>query len=181
MSKCVVCGCTDDDCSGCVARTGEPCWWFGPDLCSACALACRGLSLWQPWASFVAAGEKTIETRGYRTDYRGPILTCSAMTLDTGWRKVSSRPNAGLCDYAGAHVRGRALAVVNLVDCRPMEHRDQDGSMVRFDPAAKRYSWVFDPKGIIRVTPFPVIGRQRMFTVNETILRDGCAVNFNAW
>jgi hypothetical protein len=34
---CRVCGCTDEDCSDCVERTGEPCYWVGPDLCSACA------------------------------------------------------------------------------------------------------------------------------------------------
>ena len=33
---CRVCGCTDDDCSGCVERTGEPCAWVKADLCSAC-------------------------------------------------------------------------------------------------------------------------------------------------
>lgn len=36
-ASCRVCGCTEDDCSGCVARTGEPCVWVEPDLCSACA------------------------------------------------------------------------------------------------------------------------------------------------
>lgn len=34
--RCRVCGCTDDDCSGCIARTGEPCHWIKPGLCSAC-------------------------------------------------------------------------------------------------------------------------------------------------
>ena len=34
--SCRVCGCTDLDCSGCVQRTGMPCWWIEPDLCSAC-------------------------------------------------------------------------------------------------------------------------------------------------
>ena len=39
---CRVCGCTDDDCSGCIERTGEPCRWLesgaadGAGLCSAC-------------------------------------------------------------------------------------------------------------------------------------------------
>lgn len=33
---CRTCGCTDDDCSGCIERTGEPCHWVEPDLCSAC-------------------------------------------------------------------------------------------------------------------------------------------------
>ena len=34
---CRVCGCTDEDCSGCIERTGEPCYWVEEDLCSACA------------------------------------------------------------------------------------------------------------------------------------------------
>jgi hypothetical protein len=34
--KCRRCGCTDDDCSGCVERSGQPCWWIGPNICSAC-------------------------------------------------------------------------------------------------------------------------------------------------
>ncbi|MFW6217430.1 MAG: hypothetical protein ACOC4K_00395 [Verrucomicrobiota bacterium] len=34
---CRLCGCTDDDCSGCIARTGGPCHWVEEDLCSACA------------------------------------------------------------------------------------------------------------------------------------------------
>lgn len=36
---CWSCGCTDADCSGCIERTGEPCHWVEPDLCSACAAA----------------------------------------------------------------------------------------------------------------------------------------------
>ena len=34
---CRRCGCSDRDCSECVERTGEPCWWVEADLCSACA------------------------------------------------------------------------------------------------------------------------------------------------
>lgn len=33
---CRRCGCTDADCSGCIQRTGQPCFWAEPDLCSAC-------------------------------------------------------------------------------------------------------------------------------------------------
>lgn len=36
VRRCRVCGCTDADCSGCVERTGRPCLWVAPDLCSAC-------------------------------------------------------------------------------------------------------------------------------------------------
>ncbi len=33
---CRSCGCTDDDCTECVERTGQPCHWVEDDLCSAC-------------------------------------------------------------------------------------------------------------------------------------------------
>jgi hypothetical protein len=33
----------------------------------------RALSLWQPWASLVAEGIKTIETRSWGTRHRGPL------------------------------------------------------------------------------------------------------------
>jgi hypothetical protein len=36
-ATCRLCGCTDDDCEQCVMRTGSPCHWVQPDLCSACA------------------------------------------------------------------------------------------------------------------------------------------------
>lgn len=36
IERCRNCGCTNDDCSRCVAKTGSPCFWFEPDLCSAC-------------------------------------------------------------------------------------------------------------------------------------------------
>jgi NTP pyrophosphatase (non-canonical NTP hydrolase) len=36
--RCRFCGCTDDDCSGCINKTGEPCHWIDKDVCSACAV-----------------------------------------------------------------------------------------------------------------------------------------------
>ncbi|HSI11748.1 MAG TPA: hypothetical protein VK961_06870 [Chthoniobacter sp.] len=37
--KCAICNCTDENCSSCIARAGEPCHWANNDhtLCSACA------------------------------------------------------------------------------------------------------------------------------------------------
>jgi len=34
--KCRMCGCTDEDCTQCIEKTGKPCRWVEPDLCSAC-------------------------------------------------------------------------------------------------------------------------------------------------
>ncbi|WP_395736317.1 hypothetical protein [Prosthecobacter sp.] len=35
-ATCRLCGCTETDCRGCIARTGKACHWVEPDLCSAC-------------------------------------------------------------------------------------------------------------------------------------------------
>lgn len=36
VRTCRECGCTDENCTRCVWKTGEPCHWVGDDLCSAC-------------------------------------------------------------------------------------------------------------------------------------------------
>lgn len=38
MRTCRLCGCTDNDCSQCIERTGERCYWLNDkdNLCSAC-------------------------------------------------------------------------------------------------------------------------------------------------
>lgn len=36
VPACRVCGCTNDDCRQCIDKTGKPCTWIEPDLCSAC-------------------------------------------------------------------------------------------------------------------------------------------------
>lgn len=38
----------------------------------------NAISLWQPWASLVAAGIKRIETRSWGTNFRGPIAIHAA-------------------------------------------------------------------------------------------------------
>lgn len=33
---CLVCGCTENNCSGCIEKIGVPCHWLNKNLCSAC-------------------------------------------------------------------------------------------------------------------------------------------------
>lgn len=37
VQRCKKCGCTNNDCRQCIKKTGEACYWFEEDLCSACA------------------------------------------------------------------------------------------------------------------------------------------------
>lgn len=42
----------------------------------------KALSLWQPWASLLVHGHKRVETRGWPTSFRGPLLIHAAKRLD---------------------------------------------------------------------------------------------------
>jgi hypothetical protein len=44
LRACRVCGCTDQDCRQCIARTGQPCRWVDTNLCSACEKSGEPLS-----------------------------------------------------------------------------------------------------------------------------------------
>ena len=105
----------------------------------------KALSIRQPWASEVARGRKTIETRTWRTPHRGPLLIVS-----------SRRPRI--------EPAGCALAVVDLVECRPMRGGDEQDAMCELYPRA--ISWVFE--NVRPVEPFPVRGALGVY---ETGLR----------
>lgn len=49
----------------------------------------KALTLQQPWAALVAQGHKTIETRSWKTNYRGPLAIhagkVKADVFKTGW------------------------------------------------------------------------------------------------
>ena len=100
----------------------------------------KALSIRQPWANLIAAGDKTIEVRPWPTKYRGPLLIVSA--------KRPAVPPAGC-----------ALAVVNLVDCRPMTQADEPAAMCKREP--NQWAWVLTD--VRRVEPQPVLGKLGLF------------------
>lgn len=85
----------------------------------------RALSLLQPWASLVEVGAKKIETRSWKTSYRGTLLIHASMSrkrlgvltmypwlgkplVAAGYRAEDSVPF------------GAVVAVCDLVDCVPI-------------------------------------------------------------
>lgn len=83
----------------------------------------------QPWASLLAVGQKRIETRGWRTLYRGPLLIHASARFDRDSRDLCfGEPFRSALD-PGRRLGGRdllarcptgaALAVAELHDCIP--------------------------------------------------------------
>lgn len=75
----------------------------------------RAISLWQPWASAIPAGLKTIETRSWSTAYRGPIAIHAAKRWT--WQEkqfwMDRVPRAARPTASDAF---RALGIVNAED-----------------------------------------------------------------
>ena len=99
----------------------------------------RAITLTQPWATLVAIGAKHIETRSWRTDYRGLLAIHAAKGLGPGGiaayleRCTASEPiyaalnDAGLAPFTWdadallALPRGAIVAVCELTDCSPIK------------------------------------------------------------
>ena len=81
----------------------------------------KGIVLWQPWALLIAAGVKHIETRKWKTAYRGPLAICAAVRTMTSWERdmyfVAVR-NLPAIRKLPVHY-GSVVATCRLADCLP--------------------------------------------------------------
>lgn len=115
----------------------------------------KALSVKNPWAELIAAGQKTLEVRGRPTHYRGPLLICSSKTPVCGYER-----------YPG----GVAVCVVDVIGSRPMHPSDVADAGCAFEPG--RHVWILaNPR---RVRPVPVRGRLSFFDVpDDQVVCDG--------
>ena len=87
----------------------------------------KGLSLTQPWASLVASGAKTIETRSWRTNYRGLVAIHAALRFPKYAQYFATSQDASQALKAAGfgHFRelrvGVIVAVAELTRCIPTE------------------------------------------------------------
>lgn len=109
----------------------------------------KALSLTQPHANRICSGEKTIETRSWKTNYRGPLLICAT--------KQKVYEDGKLIDP-----RGVALCIVDVIDCRPMTREDEKAACFPlFDGA-----WAWEINNLRVVEPFPVKGQLNIYNVD---------------
>lgn len=70
----------------------------------------KALTLWQPWASLVALGAKTIETRSWSTRYRGPLAIHASAAVPTSVVAAGRRVTIGAYEVERDNPRGTAPA-----------------------------------------------------------------------
>jgi hypothetical protein len=127
----------------------------------------KAISLWQPWASFMACGIKQNETRDWSTAYRGDLVICAAK------RKPSREECGGEAEYEASQNApyGCALCIVELWDCVPTERLIgklgySEESLGNYTPG--RFAWRTHNLRRL-VEPVPVTGRQGFFYLTEAV------------
>jgi len=107
VRRCRVCGCTDADCSGCIARTGKPCYWVAADLCSACVVHPNGRMLWEangrtPAPGTVPAIEFTMDS-GHVLMFNEltglPNPVCTDVAKLTQWAEAAKKTDARIKSF----------------------------------------------------------------------------------
>jgi activating signal cointegrator 1 len=84
----------------------------------------KALSLWQPHATAIAIGLKRYETRGWSTDYRGPLAIHATKRPWSDVDEWHDEARRRLAAYEREHgaiawAFGAVVAVVDLADCVP--------------------------------------------------------------
>jgi hypothetical protein len=102
----------------------------------------KAIVIRQPWASLIAQGNKTVEIRSRRTSHRGDLLVVAA-----------KQPVWFSCPT------GIALAVVSIVDCRPMIPSDAEEACIDYRPGY----WAWKLSNVRPVPPVPVRGMPGIF------------------
>lgn len=130
----------------------------------------RGLSVRQPHASLMAAGAKVIETRTWRTTYRG-LVAIHASSLYPHWcRELECLPAfaAALSGVARPLPTGSVIAVAELLDCARVETMRErllgSRELVFGDFSAGRYGWQFAYVRALR-SPVPIKGKLGLWSI----------------
>ncbi|MEQ1861453.1 MAG: ASCH domain-containing protein [Chthoniobacteraceae bacterium] len=130
----------------------------------------KALSLWQPWASAIAIGAKTIETRGWFTTYRGPLAIHAAKTDTPELREFfewhpACRPlrAAGYGRWEDLP-RGAIVATCRLAECLRTTDiaglSSQERALGNYDEG--RFGWVL--RDIVRLdAPITARGAQGLW------------------
>ncbi|WP_158612203.1 ASCH domain-containing protein [Fretibacterium sp. OH1220_COT-178] len=143
----------------------------------------KALSVKQPFAEFIATGEKILELWTWKTDYRGPLLICASsqgnLSLGRGATKEERE------EFEREFPNGVAVCVVDLTEIEPYPSRTEAPEEALkfaecvgerqfcailgedFDLASfeyEGYAWLLtNPRRVPK--PFPVKGKLHLFNV----------------
>lgn len=155
------------------------------------------LTLWEPYATLIALGEKKIETRSWYTSYRGPMAIHAAKhgyknywypakmagTLHHFEQALDAAATRSIRIQGHETKPGHIVAVAEVLDCLPMEgYRCQSGLFEDYplldtpkerafgDYSSGRYGWVLEH--VFRLPePIPYKGGQGLRDLSNEIVK----------
>lgn len=143
----------------------------------------RALSLWQPWASAIALGIKTVETRAWSTKYRGPLLIHATQRFPREAREFAATERA-LGRLPPRLPLGAVVAVATLVDVRPTEEVALEVSALERlygDYTPGRWAWMLsDVRPLAVAELFGATGLQGLWTPDEGMIEQARAARDRA-
>lgn len=131
----------------------------------------KAISLWQPWASAIALGLKRIETRGWSTNYRGPIAIHAAKRWGREQREFAAIEHT-LGRLPARLPFGAIVAVAEIEGCElSWRLRPTVGAIEKIygDYGEGRFGWQLT--NIVALPePIPYRGSQGFFKVPDELL-----------
>lgn len=152
---------------------------------------CRGLSLWEPWATLWAHGEKLFETRSWVTNYIGPLLICATKKVTEenlelcqdepfrgALRRIAAARGLGSAPKLGDVLSpGCAIGVGYLDHCWPTESSCVQRELAQLAPERHfgnftpgRTAWLLRRDITVFPNPIPVRGAQGLWLVPPDVI-----------
>lgn len=137
------------------------------------------LSLTEPWAVLMPLGAKKVETRSWRTSYRGWVAIHASKVFPKDARDLAVEEDYffsalflhGGYESVGDLPLGAIVAVGRLVGCRPTEElrihlSEQERAFGDYSPG--RWAWIFED--VHRLPePIPANGSRRLWTPEPAV------------
>ena len=117
----------------------------------------KAISLKNPWAGWVYHGRKTIETRKWKTNYRGDLLICCSKTFDKNVPEGKYNPEC--------YITGKAICVVELYDIVKMTEEHQMKAMCKIYDGA--FAWRL--RNVRKIKPVDISGQLSIFEIPKEI------------
>jgi len=136
----------------------------------------KAITIYQPFASLIAQGFKRYETRGWRTNYRGPIAIHAGKQIDHQTVLILAKDYTKTWHQISPLSTGCVIAIAELVDCwkvldnHLLEAQPPNEKRVKFlnmrelpfgDYTPGRYAW--ELANVCRIEPVPVKGQQGLW------------------
>ena len=116
----------------------------------------KALSLKQPWAKLIVSGKKTIETRKWKTNFRGKFFIHASKNSDLEYADELGFKNL---------ITGEIIGVAELVDVKEYKNKEEFDRDYKKHFAKSFVKYGFILKNTKRINPIKYKGQLNFFEI----------------